>query len=59
MGTIVNAISVIVGGMIGLLIRRGLPKKVEETAMKLLGLAVFLVSRWAPTAGCPPTGRSC
>lgn len=43
MGTIVNAISVIVGGMIGLLIRRGLPKKVEETAMKLLGLAVFLV----------------
>ncbi|WP_308754905.1 DUF554 domain-containing protein [uncultured Anaerotruncus sp.] len=43
MGTIVNAISVIAGGMIGLLIRRGLPKKVEETAMKLLGLAVFLV----------------
>lgn len=43
MGTVVNGIAVVLGGFIGLLIRRGLPKKVEETAMKLLGLAVFIV----------------
>lgn len=43
MGTVVNGVAVILGGLIGIMIRRGLPKKVEETAMKLLGLAVFIV----------------
>ncbi|MEM1485530.1 DUF554 domain-containing protein [Oscillospiraceae bacterium PP1C4] len=43
MGTIVNAAAVVLGGLIGLLIRRGLPEKVEQTAMKLLGLSVFLI----------------
>ncbi|MBE6905048.1 DUF554 domain-containing protein [Marasmitruncus massiliensis] len=43
MGTVVNAIGVILGGLIGLLIRRGLPEKVEQTAMKLLGLSVLII----------------
>lgn len=43
MGTVVNGVSVALGGLIGLLIRKGLPERVEKTAMKLLGLAVFII----------------
>ena len=43
MGTIVNSIAIIICGMAGLLLRRGISEKVEQTAMKLLGLAVFIV----------------
>lgn len=43
MGTLVNGIAVTLGGLIGLLIRKGLPQRVEQTAMKLLGLAVFII----------------
>lgn len=43
MGTAVNGASVILGGLIGLLIRKGLPQRVEQIAMKLLGLAVFII----------------
>lgn len=43
MGTIINAATVAAGGLIGLLLRRGLPKKVEQIAMQLLGLSVFLI----------------
>ena len=35
MGTLVNAIAVVAGSLIGLLIRRGLPERVEGAAMKL------------------------
>lgn len=43
MGTLVNGAAVALGGLIGLLIRKGLPERVEKTAMKLLGLAVFII----------------
>ena len=43
MGTIVNSAAVLVGGLLGLLLRQGLSKRIEEIAMKLLGLSVFLV----------------
>lgn len=43
MGTIVNAIAIIIGGGIGLLLKKGLPQRVEEIAMKMLGLSVFMV----------------
>lgn len=43
MGTIVNSIAVVIGGLIGLLLRRGVSEKIEETATKLLGLAVFII----------------
>lgn len=43
MGTIVNAAAVVLGALIGLKIRRGLPKKMEQTGMKLLGLSVMII----------------
>lgn len=43
MGTIVNAAAVVLGALIGLKIRKGLPKKVEQSAMKLLGLSVAII----------------
>lgn len=43
MGTLVNAAAVALGGLLGLLIRRGLPEKVETISMQLLGLSVFLI----------------
>ena len=43
MGTIVNSMAVLLGGLLGLLIQRGLSKRIEEMAMKLLGVSVFLV----------------
>lgn len=43
MGTIVNAVAVVFGALIGLKIRQGLPKKVEQCAMKLLGLSVAII----------------
>ena len=43
MGTIVNSMAVLLGGLLGLLIQRGLSKRIEEMAMKLRGVSVFLV----------------
>ena len=43
MGTIVNSAAILLGGLLGLLVKRGISKRVEETAMKLLGVSVFLV----------------
>ena len=43
MGTLVNAIAVVAGSLIGLLIRRGLPERVEGAAMKLLVLSVLII----------------
>ncbi|MBC8584581.1 DUF554 domain-containing protein [Youxingia wuxianensis] len=43
MGTVVNSAAIILGGLIGMLIRRGLPEKVESMSMKMLGLSVFVV----------------
>ena len=43
MGTVVNGVAILLGGFLGMLIRRGLPQKIEEMAMKLLGVSVFVV----------------
>ncbi len=43
MGTIVNAAAVALGGLIGLLLRRGISEKLEKTSMKMLGLSVFII----------------
>ena len=43
MGTIVNSVAILAGGLLGLLIKRGLSKRIEEIAMKLLGISIFLV----------------
>lgn len=38
LGTIVNVIAVLVGGTIGLLLKKGLPKRLEKSLMTALGL---------------------
>ena len=43
LGTIVNAIAIIVGSFIGLVFRGGIPAKYAETVMQAMGLAVILI----------------
>ena len=38
MGTIVNAIAILAGAMVGLFLRRGLPEKYQESIMHGLSL---------------------
>lgn len=42
-GTIANAGAILLGGTIGLLLRKGFPKRISETIMKGLGLCVLLI----------------
>ena len=42
-GTIVNALAVICGGSIGLLLKKGFPEKLNKTIMKGLGLCVLYI----------------
>lgn len=43
MGTIVNVIAIVVGSFIGLVLKKGLPRRVEEATMQMIGLGVFVV----------------
>lgn len=43
LGTLVNAAAIIVGGAIGLLLKKGLPKKMADTLMKGLGLCTLYI----------------
>lgn len=43
MGTIVNGAAIVLGSLIGLLIRRGVPERMESACMKMLGLSVFII----------------
>ena len=43
LGTTVNAVAVITGGILGLLLKGGIPEKVKETVMNGLALCVLLV----------------
>ena len=42
-GTIINALAIIAGSLIGLFFRGGIPKKYRVTVMQAMGLAVILV----------------
>lgn len=42
-GTIVNTLAVVVGSMAGLLLRKGIPKKISDTVMKALALCVIYI----------------
>lgn len=42
-GTIVNVIAVIVGSTIGLLARKGIPTRLQEAMMKVLGIATMFI----------------
>ena len=43
MGTIINAIAIIIGGALGLLFRKGLPERVSQTALQVMGLFSIVV----------------
>ncbi|MEG0766514.1 MAG: DUF554 domain-containing protein [Clostridia bacterium] len=42
-GTIVNAAAVLVGGLLGLLLRGGIPQRLRDTVMQGLGLCVLII----------------
>ena len=43
MGTIVNAITILVGGALGLLMREKFPERIAQTALQVMGLFTMLV----------------
>ena len=43
MGTIVNTIAVIIGALVGMLLKKGLPEKMSDTLMKGLGLCTLFL----------------
>jgi len=43
MGTVINAIAIVVGGALGLLFRKGLPERVSQTALQVMGLFSIVV----------------
>ncbi|MDM8543145.1 DUF554 domain-containing protein [Desulfococcaceae bacterium HSG9] len=43
LGTIVNALAIIAGSLIGLIFRGGIPEKYSQTLMHAIGLAVILI----------------
>lgn len=42
-GTIVNVVAIVAGSLLGLLLKRGMPKRVEETLMKIMGVSVLII----------------
>ena len=42
-GTIVNAVTIAAGGAVGLLFKKGLPKRIEENALKFVGTGVAIL----------------
>lgn len=42
-GTVVNALAIITGSLVGLLFRRGIPQKYTDTIMQAVSLAVILI----------------
>lgn len=51
LGTIVNTIAVLIGGSIGLLLKKGLPQKLSDTLMKALGLCTLFIGITGVTSG--------
>ena len=43
LGTIVNAVAIIVGSFVGLFLKGGIPKRLDQAIMKALGLSVFYI----------------
>ncbi len=43
LGTIVNAAAIAVGGLLGILLRKGIPESYKNTIMQGLGLCVFII----------------
>ena len=43
LGTIVNFIAIIVGSVIGIVLKKGIPERYKDTIMQGIGLATFLI----------------
>ncbi len=43
LGTLVNAAAIVAGGSVGLLIKKGIPKRMEDAVHKAMGLAVIVI----------------
>jgi len=43
MGTIINAIAIMIGGALGLLFRKGSPERIDQTTLQVLGLFTLVV----------------
>ena len=43
MGTIINALAIIIGGALGLLFRKGFPERIAQTTLQVLGLFTLVV----------------
>ncbi|MGQ9645543.1 MAG: DUF554 domain-containing protein [Thermodesulfobacteriota bacterium] len=43
MGTIINALAIIIGGALGLLFRKGFPERISQTTLQVLGLFTLVV----------------
>ena len=43
MGTIVNAAAILAGAVMGLVLRKGLPERWQETIMQAIGLSVMVI----------------
>lgn len=43
MGTIINVVAIIVGGIIGLIFRERFPERIAQTALQVMGLFTFVV----------------
>lgn len=43
LGTIINTVAVLVGGFLGLLLKNGIPKRLEQILMQALGLATIFI----------------
>jgi uncharacterized protein len=51
MGTIINAIAILVGGTLGLLFRKRLPERITQTTLQILGLFTLVVGLSMATQG--------
>lgn len=43
LGSVVNGIAIVIGGLIGLMLKQGIPTKLKDTIMQGMGLTVILV----------------
>jgi hypothetical protein len=43
MGTLINAVAIIIGGALGLLFRKGFPERISQTTLQVLGLFTLVI----------------
>ncbi len=53
-GVLVNTVAVIIGALIGMVIKKGIPERVSDTIMKGIGLCVMYIG-WSGTLECKNT----